>query len=111
MNAWRCLRSHLCGELLGGFDLCDKLPRSDGGKMHLAAALNRDIVVFFGDTDKESWHPWFGRYHILHNESGDCVDVSIDEVWQKMQYFDQLKNKAGYSLPYFISLEPDIAGK
>lgn len=84
MNAWRCLRSHL----QGGFDLCDKVPCSDGDQMHLAAALNKDMVVFFGDTDKGSWHPWFGRYHILHSESGDCVDVSIGEVWQKTQDFD-----------------------
>ncbi|CAI2468905.1 Lipopolysaccharide core heptosyltransferase rfaQ [Serratia ficaria] len=75
-------------ELLAGFDLCDKVLCSDGGQMHLAAALNKDMVVFFGDTNKNAWHPWSGRYHILQSESGDCVDVSIDEVWQKMQDFD-----------------------
>lgn len=72
-------------ELLAGFDLCDRVLCSDGGQMHLAAALNKDMVVFFGDTDKESWHPWSGRYHILQTESGDCVDVSVEEVWQKIQ--------------------------
>lgn len=72
-------------ELLGGFDLCDRVLCSDGGQMHLAAALNKDMVVFFGDTDKASWHPWTGRHHILQSESGHCEDVSVDEVWQKMQ--------------------------
>lgn len=72
-------------ELLAGFDLCDKVLCSDGGQMHLAAALNKDMVVFFGDTDKASWHPWSGRYQILQTESGDCVDVLVDEVWQKIQ--------------------------
>lgn len=75
-------------ELLAGFDLCDRVLCSDGGQMHLAAALNKDMVVFFGDTDKESWHPWTGRYHILQTESGDCIDVSVDDVWQKIQTFD-----------------------
>ncbi|WP_431224479.1 glycosyltransferase family 9 protein [Serratia sp. L9] len=72
-------------ELLAGLDLCDRVLCSDGGQMHLAAALNKDMVVFFGDTDKESWHPWSGRYHILQTDSGDCVDVSVEEVWQKIQ--------------------------
>lgn len=75
-------------ELLAGFDLCDRVLCSDGGQMHLAAALNKDMVVFFGDTDKASWHPWSGRYHILQTESGDCIDVSVDEVWQKIQDFN-----------------------
>lgn len=75
-------------ELLAGFDLCDRVLCSDGGQMHLAAALNKDMVVFFGDTDKESWHPWTGRYHILQTESGDCIDVSVDDVWQKIQTLD-----------------------
>lgn len=26
-----------------------------------------------------------GRHHILQSESGHCEDVSVDEVWQKMQ--------------------------
>ncbi|SUI62151.1 ADP-heptose--LPS heptosyltransferase 2 [Serratia quinivorans] len=72
-------------ELLAGFDLCDRVLCSDGGQMHLAAALNKDMVVFFGDTDKESWHPWSGRYQILQTESGDCIDVPVEDVWQKIQ--------------------------
>jgi heptosyltransferase-3 len=72
-------------ELLAGFDICDRVLCSDGGQMHLAAALNKDMVVFFGDTDKESWHPWSGRYQILQTASGDCVDVPIDDVWKKIQ--------------------------
>jgi ADP-heptose:LPS heptosyltransferase len=75
-------------ELLAGFDLCAKVLCSDGGQMHLAAALNKDMVVFFGDTDQESWHPWSGRYQILQSESGDCVDVAVDEVWQKIKILD-----------------------
>lgn len=71
-------------ELLAGFDLCDKILCSDGGQMHLAAALNKDMVVFFGDTNKDLWHPWSGRYHILQSDSGDCVDISVECVWSKV---------------------------
>lgn len=72
-------------ELLAGFDLCHGVLCSDGGQMHLAAALNKDMVVFFGDTDAELWHPWSGKYQILQTTSGDCVDISVDEVWERIK--------------------------
>ncbi|HEI8868677.1 glycosyltransferase family 9 protein [Serratia sp. AKBS12] len=72
-------------ELLAAFDLCHLVLCSDGGQMHLAAALNKTQVVFFGDTDKTSWHPWSGQYEILQTESGDCIDVPVEDVWQRIQ--------------------------
>ncbi|MFI8417855.1 glycosyltransferase family 9 protein [Serratia sp. NPDC078593] len=72
-------------ELLAAFDLCDWVLCSDGGQMHLAAALNKHQVVFFGDTDINIWHPWSGKYEILQTESGDCIDVSVEDVWEKIE--------------------------
>ncbi|ATA19990.1 ADP-heptose:LPS heptosyltransferase [Gibbsiella quercinecans] len=72
-------------ELLAGFDRCEMVLCSDGGQMHLASALNKTQVVLFGDTDQAAWHPWSGQYHILQTPSGDCIDVSVEDVWQKMQ--------------------------
>lgn len=69
-------------ELLAAFDLCHLVLCSDGGQMHLAAALNKNQVVFFGETSTDSWHPWTGEYRILQAESGNCADVSVEEVWQ-----------------------------
>jgi hypothetical protein len=42
-------------------------------------------VVFFGDTNAALWHPWSGQYEILQTESGDCVDVTGEQVWQAWQ--------------------------
>lgn len=72
-------------DLLAAFSHCELVLCSDGGQMHLAAALEKKMVVFFGDTDQEIWRPWSGQYQILQSESGDCVDIAVDDVWQKMQ--------------------------
>lgn len=72
-------------ELIGGFAQCQTILCSDGGQMHLASALQKKLVVFFGDTNKEAWHPWSGKYIIMQTPSGECDDVSVDEVWQSLQ--------------------------
>ncbi|KEY56517.1 glycosyltransferase family 9 protein [Serratia sp. DD3] len=72
-------------ELLAAFDLCDLVLCSDGGQMHLAAALNKKQVVFFGETKPEEWHPWSDDYQIIQATSGNCADIPVEEVWQKMQ--------------------------
>lgn len=71
-------------ELLGGFAQCSTILCSDGGQMHLASALQKNLVVFFGDTDSDAWHPWSGKYKIMQTPSGECMDVSVDEVWQSL---------------------------
>lgn len=72
-------------EVIAGFNLCNPILCSDGGQMHLASALGKDTVVFFGDTDKAAWHPWSGNYQILQTPSGECQDVSVDEAWQALE--------------------------
>ncbi|WP_114194812.1 glycosyltransferase family 9 protein [Edaphovirga cremea] len=74
-------------ELLAAFDLCQLIICSDGGQMHLASALNKNMVVFFGDTNQDRWRPWSGKYVILQTESGDCQDVSIEDAWQAVSVF------------------------
>jgi len=67
-------------ELVAAFEQCEQILCSDGGQMHLAAAVNKKQVVLFGDTDIKSWHPWSGSYQILQTPSGDCIDVSVEDV-------------------------------
>jgi len=71
-------------ELVAAYERCELVLCSDGGQMHLAAAMNKKQVVLFGDTDQKSWHPWSGQYQILQTPSGDCVDVTVDDVWQSL---------------------------
>lgn len=77
--------THSIRELLAAFDLCDLVLCSDGGQMHLAAALHKNQVVFFGETDQEHWHPWSGNYQVLQSGSGNCADISVEQVWQCLE--------------------------
>jgi ADP-heptose:LPS heptosyltransferase len=66
--------------LIAGLALCAKLICSDGGAMHLAAALGKPIVCLFGDSDAARWHPWGVPYELLQKDSREVTDIGVDEV-------------------------------
>jgi ADP-heptose:LPS heptosyltransferase len=74
------LRSESLEALIAGLALCDTLICSDGGAMHLAAALGKPIVCLFGNSDAARWHPWGVKHELLQPASRDVKDVEVDEV-------------------------------
>ncbi|MGE5467653.1 MAG: glycosyltransferase family 9 protein [Ignavibacteria bacterium] len=74
------IETHRLPELIAGLSLCDRVVCSDGGAMHIAAALGKPIVCFFGNSDAVRWHPWGVPYVLLQKESRDVGDVSVDEA-------------------------------
>ncbi|MCB1735875.1 MAG: glycosyltransferase family 9 protein [Gammaproteobacteria bacterium] len=68
------------GELITGLACCDALLCSDGGAMHIAAALQVPMVCMFGPTDASRWHPWRCKHRLLQPVSRRVADVSVDEV-------------------------------
>jgi ADP-heptose:LPS heptosyltransferase len=68
------------GELIRGLAACDALVCSDGGAMHIAAALGKPIVCFFGDSEAYHWHPWAVPYRLLQPRSRNVADVTVDEA-------------------------------
>lgn len=68
------------GGLIAALSLCDGVICSDGGAMHLAAALGKQIVCFFGQSDAARWGPWGVRHAILQPSSREVGDVSPGEV-------------------------------
>lgn len=68
------------GELIAGLSLCDKVICSDGGAMHLAAALAKPIVCLFGRSDAARWHPWGVPYALLQPASLDVRDIGVGDV-------------------------------
>lgn len=64
-------------ELISGLSLCDSVICSDGGAMHIAAALGKPIVCFFGNSDAARWHPWGVPYQLLQPESRDVTDIGV----------------------------------
>lgn len=67
-------------ELVAGLSLTDRVICSDGGAMHVAAALGKPILCFFGNSDPLVWHPWGVPYELLRPASEKVVDVSVDDA-------------------------------
>ena len=53
---------------------------SDGGAMHVAAALQKPLVCFFGNSDATRWHPWQCRHIVLQPETRDVGNLPIEQV-------------------------------
>jgi len=70
--------------LMEGLQRCGSMMMSDGGAMHMAAALNRPIIALFGDSNAKRWRPWGVPYTIMQSETGDVKDIEpskIIEAW------------------------------
>ncbi|KAF7600013.1 MAG: glycosyl transferase family 9 [Candidatus Dactylopiibacterium carminicum] len=67
-------------ELIAGLAACSRVVCSDGGHMHLAAALGKPIVCLFGKSDAARWHPWGVPHRLLQPATEDVGDVTVAEV-------------------------------
>jgi heptosyltransferase-3 len=67
-------------ELVVGLATLDFLVCSDGGAMHLAAALDKPIVCLFGNSDPVVWHPWGVPCRVIQPPSKIVSDVTAAEV-------------------------------
>ena len=74
------LRTTRLGELIAGLSLCDTVVCSDGGAMHIAAALEKPIVCLFGGTDPVRWHPWRVPQVLLQEPSREVSDININKL-------------------------------
>jgi len=63
--------------LIAALSLCDYVVCTDGGAMHLAAALDKPILCFFGDSTPERWRPWKARHELVQPASQDLKDLSV----------------------------------
>lgn len=67
-------------ELINGIALCSLFVGSDGGAMHVAAALGKPVVCFFGNADPTRWHPWRVPYRLLRPSSMCVADITPREA-------------------------------
>lgn len=67
-------------ELIAALSVCDAVVCSDGGAMHVAAALGKPIVCLFGQSPAERWHPWGPPYELLQMPSMEVKDISVEAV-------------------------------
>lgn len=83
-------RTSTLPELIGALAACDAAITSDGGAMHLAAALAKPIVCFFGDVSPVQWRPWGVPHRALRPASGKAADISVDEALAALRELVQL---------------------
>jgi ADP-heptose:LPS heptosyltransferase len=75
--AWE---THALPALVAGLAACDRVVCSDGGAMHIAAALGKPIVCLFGKSDATRWRPWGVPHELLQPPSCEVADVSAEEA-------------------------------
>ena len=74
-------------QLIAGMNLTDRVICSDGGAMHIAAALQKPILCFFGNSDPIVWHPWKVPYQLIQPDTLNVNDISVDDAlsaWNKL---------------------------
>jgi ADP-heptose:LPS heptosyltransferase len=74
-------------QLIAGLAQCRAVVCSDGGAMHIAAALGKPILCFFGKSDKNRWYPWKAPHVLLQPPSLNVADIGVDDA---SRAFDQL---------------------
>lgn len=67
-------------QLIADLSFCDWVVTSDGGAMHIAAALGKPILCFFGETDATHWRPWAVPHILLQPPSRQAADIGVDEA-------------------------------
>lgn len=77
--------THQLAQLIAALSLCGSVVCSDGGAMHLAAALDKKILCFFGDSDAVRWRPWGVPHVLLQPPTRDVADISVEEAEEGFQ--------------------------
>jgi ADP-heptose:LPS heptosyltransferase len=73
--------------LIAALSLCDYVVCADGGAMHLAAALGKPTLCFFGDSPPARWRPWEAPHELLQPASMDLKDLGVEAA---LAGFDRL---------------------
>lgn len=81
-------RTEHLDELIAGIAACDSMICSDGGAMHVGAALGKPIVCFFGNSDAARWHPWGVPHRLLQPPSLDVNDITVAEALAAYEQLD-----------------------
>lgn len=67
-------------ELIAALASTQMMITSDGGAMHLGAAVGLPILCFFGNSDAQRWHPWSVPYRLIQEESQDVRTITVEKA-------------------------------
>ncbi len=66
--------------LIAALDACRGAIMSDGGAMHVGAALQKPLVCLFGNSDVARWHPWQCRHIVLQPSDRNVSSLTVEQV-------------------------------
>lgn len=67
-------------ELFAGLAAMAGMITSDGGALHMGAAVGLPTLAFFGNSEAARWRPWGVPFQVLQKPSQDVGDISVDEA-------------------------------
>ncbi len=74
-------------ELIAALSMCNLIICSDGGAMHIGAALDKSIIVFWGSSEVERWKPWCNKYILIKGENKKVCNINAEEVFKNVEKF------------------------
>jgi heptosyltransferase III len=87
------VQTHALHELITGLSLADTVICSDGGAMHIAAALGKPIVCLFGNSGAHVWRPWGVPHTLLQTENKEVKEISATTVFNAWHHLRQTTAK------------------
>lgn len=69
---------------------------SDGGGIHLAAAVGVRTAAFYPESSPVRWKPWQGEHIQFYTDNRAVQEISADHVWQKLLEEGWLPEMAGH---------------
>ena len=77
-------------ELIAALSFCDIFIGTDGGAMHLAAALNKKVLAMFENKpDKlHHWYPWQVANKVVHGAAPEISSIPLDTVLAALTALD-----------------------
>jgi ADP-heptose:LPS heptosyltransferase len=57
--------------------------------MHIAAALGKPVLCFFGQSNAKRWHPWGAPYVLLQKPSLQARDITAAEAFAGFQQLEE----------------------
>jgi len=79
-NPVRLYKTNTLQDLVIGLSSCQYVICSDGGGMHIAAALQKPTICLFGDSSAKHWYPWGVKYRLIKSPSKNVKDISVLDV-------------------------------
>lgn len=71
-------------QLMVAFSACDLVVGSDGGAMHIAAALDVATITLFGDIDPAVWRPYSKKGTVITSPTDTLSDLDPITVSKKV---------------------------